>query len=351
MGLLENTIKNIKAPDQKIMEQAQAHQDSLTKPVGSLGRLEELAVKVCGIQSRINPSVNKKRVVVFAGDHGVVEEGVSAYPKEVTSQMVYNFLRSGAGINAIAGTAGAQVEIVDIGVDYEFPALDRLVEKKIARGTKNFTKGPAMSLEQTVQAVEVGIERAFAADQDGVNLIAGGDMGIGNTTSASALFCAYLGLKPERVVGPGTGLSPEKIKSKAEVVGKALAANESALRDPLQTLAALGGFEIAGLAGLFLGSCEKRMVVLVDGFIATAAGLAAIKLCPVVSELLIFSHLSEEPGHKLVLEKMGARPLLSLDLRLGEGTGACLAMTTVEAALACHNQMASFQSAGVSKKL
>jgi nicotinate-nucleotide--dimethylbenzimidazole phosphoribosyltransferase len=350
MNLLKKTIQGIAGPDPAVMARARAYQDRLTKPLGSLGRLEELAIKICGIAGRVHPKVKCKRVVVFAGDHGVVSEGVSAYPKEVTAQMVYNFLNEGAGINAIARAVSAEFEVVDIGVDHEFSPQKGLVRKKVARGTKNFCAGPAMTKKQAVQALEIGIERAFFADRNDVNLIAGGDMGIGNTTSASALFCAYLGIKPEKIVGPGTGLDPKGIRHKAEVVEKALDLHCAAFPDPLETLAALGGFEIAGLAGLYLGACERRMAVLVDGFIATAAALAAIRLCPIVSELLFFSHLSEEPGHKLVLEKMGARPLLSLDLRLGEGTGACLAMPLVESALSCHNRMASFQSAGVSEK-
>jgi nicotinate-nucleotide--dimethylbenzimidazole phosphoribosyltransferase len=330
------------------MEKARRRQDRLTKPLGSLGRLEELAIKICGVTGRVHPVIKAKRVVVFAGDHGVVSEGVSAYPQEVTAQMVLNFLSGGAGINAISRIAGAKVEVVDIGLDHEFPSLKGLVREKVRRGTRNFCRGPAMDLEESVEAIEVGIERAFAAAKEGVNLIAGGDMGIGNTTSASALFCAYLGLQPGKIVGPGAGIDPEKIKHKAKVVEKALRINRGSLSDPLTTLAALGGLEIAGLAGLYLGACAKRSAVLVDGFIATAAALAAIRLCPKISGLLLFSHLSEEPGHKLVLEKMGARPLLSLDLRLGEGTGACLAMALVESALECHNRMATFQGAGVS---
>jgi len=350
MELLEKTIGNIQGLDRGIMEKARLRQNILTKPLGSLGRLEELAIKFCGIAGRIHPVIGCKRVVVFAGDHGVVSEGVSAYPKEVTAQMVYNFLSGGAGINSIAKAVVSEFEVVDIGVDHEFSPQRGLVRKKVSRGTKNFCSGPAMTKNQAVQALEVGIERAFFADRRGVNLLAGGDMGIGNTTAASALFCAYLEFKPEKIVGPGAGLGSKGIEHKAKVVEKALDINRGAISDPLETLAALGGFEIAGLAGLYLGACERRIAVLVDGFIATAAALAAIRLCPTVSELLIFSHLSEEPGHKMVLEKMGAHPLLSLDLRLGEGTGACLAMALVEAALNCYNRMATFQSAGVSGK-
>lgn len=350
MRLLQKTLSSIKGPNFGVMEKARRRQDQLTKPLGSLGRLEELAIKICGVTGRIHPVVKSKRVVVFAGDHGVVSEGVSAYPKEVTAQMVYNFLAGGAGINAISRTVGADVEVVDIGVDHEFSSLKGLFRRKVRSGTRNFCRGPAMTLEESVKAIEVGIARAFVASKLGVNLIAGGDMGIGNTTSASALFCAYLGLQPRKIVGPGAGIDPKKIKHKAKVVEEALAVNRGSLSDPLTTLAALGGLEIAGLAGLYLGACAKRSAVLVDGFIATAAALAAMRLCPKISGLLLFSHLSEEPGHKLVLEKMGARPLLSLDLRLGEGTGACLAMSLVEAALECHNRMATFQGAGVSER-
>jgi nicotinate-nucleotide--dimethylbenzimidazole phosphoribosyltransferase len=350
MSLYHNTLKDIKGLDRAAMEKARAHQDRLTKPRGSLGRLEELAIKIAGIRSEPHPKLKRKRVVVFAGDHGVVDEGVSAYPQDVTAQMVLNFLSGGAGINAIAGCVGAEVEVVDVGVDFDFPELNGLVAEKIRRGTRNLARGPAMTTEETIMALEVGIERANFARKKGIELIAGGDMGIGNTTSATALFCAYLGLPPLKVAGPGAGLKPEQVRHKARVIAKALKINWAALSDPLETLAALGGLEIAGLAGLYLGAAKNRMVALVDGFIATAGALAAIKLCPVLKHHLIFSHLSEEPGHTLVLKKMGVRPLLSLDLRLGEGTGACLAMALIDAALACHNQMATFASAGVSEK-
>jgi len=351
MELLNQTLKNIRGLNSEIMEEARVHQDNLTKPKGSLGRLEELAVKICGIRAELNPKLAKKRVVVFAGDHGVVSQGVSAYPKEVTSQMVYNFLNQGAGINAIASAVGAEVEVVDIGVDYDFPDLPGLVKRKIRKSTRDFTQEPALTMEETIQAIEVGIERAKKAKAEGVGIIAGGDMGIGNTTSASCLFCAYLGLKPEQVVGAGTGLAPDKIKRKIMVVKKALALHKGFFSHPLETLSALSGLEIAGLAGLFLGAVEERMVVLVDGFIATASALSASKLCPMISEHLIFSHLSEELGHKLVLERMGAKPLLDLSMRLGEGTGACLAMAIIDSALACHNKMATFKSAKVSEKI
>jgi len=350
MRLVEKTIRNIKSLDHEAMRKARVHQDNLTKPAGSLGRLEELAIKVCGIRGEFRPVLGKKRVVVFAGDHGVVEESISAYPQAVTAQMVHNFLNRGAAINAIASRNGAEVQVVDMGVNHDFGALPGLLAKKAAKGTSNFTRGPAMSMEELHWCLEAGIESAHQAKSEGVDLIAAGDMGIGNTTSASALFCAYLGFSPGSVAGPGAGIRPEQVRHKAEVVRKALRANKNSLSCPYRILAALGGFEIAGMTGLFLGACEKRMVALVDGFIATSAAVAAIRICPRVKDLLIFSHLSEEPGHRRVLEKLKARPLLSLDLRLGEGTGACLAMSLVEAALACHNQMATFRSAGVSGK-
>ena len=351
MSLLEKIIAGIKPLNQEIMEQAKKHQAQLTKPPGSLGILEELAIKIAGIRSELFPELKKKRVVVFAGDHGVVEEGVSAYPKEVTAQMVYNFLRGGAGINAIARKVGAEVEVVDIGVEQDFPELEGLVSKKLRKGTRNFIKEPAMTREEVIKAIEVGIERAQVAFEEGVDMIAGGDMGIGNTTPSSALFCAYLGLAPEEVVGAGTGLNEEQIKHKAEVVRKALSKHQELFSDPLEILRAVGGYEIAGLCGLYLGSAERRMVILVDGFIATAGALSAIRLCPLLKDFLIFVHCSEEKGHRIVLEKMGVKPLLDLKLRLGEGTGACLGMEIVESALFCHNQMATFESAGVSKKI
>jgi len=349
-SLIEKTVAGLKPLDPEMMKKAREQEDNLTKPLGSLGRLEELAVKVCGIQGRIHPSLRKKRVVVFASDHGVVSEGVSAYPQEVTAQMVYNFLRGGAGINAIARTIGAEVRVVDMGVSHDFGRIPGLISLKVRKGTSNFTRGPAMSMPELSRCLEAGVELAHLAKKDGVDMIAGGDMGIGNTTSASALFCAYLGIAAKSVVGPGTGITPSQIRHKAKVVEKALAVNKDSLSDPMRTLAGLGGFEIAGMTGLYLGAAEKHITVLVDGFIATSAALAAMKICPAISGLLIFSHLSEETGHKVILEKMGVSPLLSLNLRLGEGTGACLAMAVVEAALSCHNRMATFKSAGVSER-
>ena len=348
--LIAKILKGIKPLDQEMMAKARAHQDNLTKPRGSLGRLEELAITICGIRAELHPEIKKKRVVVFAGDHGIVEEGVSAYPKEVTAQMVLNFLNQGAGINAIAGVVGAELSVVDIGVDYDFPELKGLIRKKVGKGARNFSKGPAMTFEETVRGLEIGIELAEAASEQGVDLIAGGEMGIGNTTPASAIFCAHLGLDPAQVVGPGAGLSSHQLHHKAEVIRAGLQANRESLFDPLKILSALGGFEIAGIAGLYLGAARNRMIALVDGFIATAAALAAIKIQPALSGHLIFSHISDEPGHQLVLEKMGVKPLLNLGMRLGEGTGAGLAMMLLESALACHNRMATFKSAGVSDK-
>jgi len=353
MSLLEKIIAGIKPLNREVMEQAKKHQAQLTKPPGSLGILEELAIKIAGIRSELFPELKKKRVVVFAGDHGVVEEGVSAYPQEVTAQMVYNFLRGGAGINAIASKVGAEVEVVDIGVEQDFPELEGLVSKKLRKGTRNFIKEPAMTRQEVIKAIEVGIERAQVAFEEGVDMIAGGDMGIGNTTSSSAIFSSLLNFYPEEVVGAGTGLEPEKIAHKIQIIKTAFKQYQQEIdfNNPLEVLRVFGGYEIAGLVGLYLGSAEKRLICLVDGFIATAGALITIRLCPLLKDFLIFAHCSEEKGHRIVLEKIGVKPLLNLELRLGEGTGACLGMEIVESALFCHNQMATFESAGVSEKI
>jgi nicotinate-nucleotide--dimethylbenzimidazole phosphoribosyltransferase len=347
---LEQVLTEIKGLDEEAMKKARAHQHNLTKPRGSLGRLEDLAVQIAGITGKPHPGVDKKRIALFVGDHGVTREWVSAYPREVTAQMVKNFLAGGAAINALAGVIGAEVEVVDIGVDYDFGELEGLVSRKVARGTKDIAVGPAMSKKELQDAIAVGIERAEAAFADGVNLLATGDMGIGNTTASSALFAAYLDQSPEKVTGRGTGISDDFLERKIRVVEMALKVNQRFLSDPVLTLMALGGFEIAGICGMILGAARRRIPIVIDGFISSAAALAAIKMKPLLKEYLIFGHLSEERGHRVLFDQLDLRPVLALDMRLGEGTGAALAMGIIEGAIRAHNQMATFQSAGVTDK-
>jgi len=297
------------------------------------------------------PAIGRKTVILMAGDHGVVEEGVSAYPQEVTRQMLLNFASGGAGINVLARHAGAEVVVVDLGVCGAV-AHASILNRKIRAGTRNIARGPAMSREEAVAAMETGIEIARReigrSGPLGLPLLATGEMGIGNTTSASAILAAFTGFPVERLVGPGTGLGEEAIRQKTEVVRQALAVNRPDPRDALEVLAGLGGLEIAGLVGCVLAAAAARVPILLDGFISGAAGLVAARLAPGCLEYIFASHLSAEPGHRVMLEMMGLRPLLALDLRLGEGTGAVLAMPLIEAATKIMREMATFAEAGVS---
>ena len=349
---LSAVLDQITPVDRSLTASGQAHLDNLTKPQGSLGRLEELALQLSLVQGGARPQADPCRVYTVAGDHGVVAEGVSLFPQEVTRQMVLNFVRGGAGINVLARTSGAQLYVVDAGcLGGGFDEHPNLIQGKVAPGTANLAQGPAMTREQCIQALLLGVSLADRAAADGVRVLGTGDMGIGNTTPSTALYCAYLGLDPERMTGPGTGLGAEAVRRKAGVIKQGLQANADAVKsgDPLTILAALGGYEIACLAGLILGGAKNRQLVCVDGFISTAACVAAWKLCPATEDYTVLAHASAEPGHKFAVEKMGKAPLLHLGLRLGEGTGAAVAMYLLRSAAAIYNEMASFASAGVSE--
>ncbi len=350
-AVLAAAIDTIRPVDRSLAASGQAHLDNLTKPQGSLGRLEELALQLYLVQGGKPPQADPCRVYTVAGDHGVVEEGVSLFPQEVTRQMVANFVNGGAGINVLARTAGAELFVVDAGcLGGGFDEHPQLIQGKVAPGTANFTKGPAMTREQCVQALLLGVDLADRALADGVCVLGTGDMGIGNTTPSTALYCAYLGLDPADMTGPGAGLDKQGVGRKTEVIRRALSVNAAvvATGDALDILAALGGYEIACLAGLILGGAKNRQLVCVDGFISTAACVAAWKLCPATADYTLLAHASAEPGHKFAVEKMGKAPLLHLGLRLGEGTGAAVAMYLLRSAAAIYNEMASFASAGVS---
>ena len=350
MELLRETLEKIEKPDRTLEGEIQSHLDNLTKPPGSLGMLEDIAKKYCIARQTTTPRIGKKAIFTFAGDHGVVEEGVSAYPKEVTPQMVLNMLNGGAAINVLARHANASVNVVDIGVDFDFEDAPGLIKKKINRGTNNIRKCPAMTKEEAVQAIEVGIELANRAAEQGVNLLGTGDMGIGNTTPSAALFAALMPEKVENITGRGTGIDDNKLKHKIEVIKDALEVNKKLLTDPISTLAALGGYEIAGICGLILGGAANKVPVVVDGFISSAGAIVAYKINPSVKDYMFFSHKSQEAGHTKFLNWIGEKPILDLGMRLGEGTGAALAMTIIEAAIKVYNEMATFDSAGVSKK-
>ncbi|AMZ74890.1 MULTISPECIES: nicotinate-nucleotide--dimethylbenzimidazole phosphoribosyltransferase [Pseudomonas] len=336
--------------DTQALEQATARQQQLTKPAGSLGRLESVAVQLAGLQGQVKPSLDHVWIAIFAGDHGVVAEGVSAFPQEVTGQMLLNFVSGGAAISVLARQLGASLEVVDLGT--VTPALDLpgVRHLRVGPGTANFVHGPAMTVAQGEQALQAGrdsVQRAVAA---GTHLFIGGEMGIGNTTAASALACALLDCPVAHLVGPGTGLDAAGVSHKAQVIERALALHAAQRDDPLQTLFNLGGFEIAALAGAYLACAQQGVAVLVDGFICSVAALVAVRVNPGCRPWLLFGHRGAEPGHRHVLETLGAEPLLDLGLRLGEGSGAALAVPLLRLACGLHGQMATFAEAAVADR-
>ncbi|MGE0081931.1 MAG: nicotinate-nucleotide--dimethylbenzimidazole phosphoribosyltransferase [Thiohalomonadaceae bacterium] len=328
---------------------AEARQRVLTKPLGALGELEHAAIRLAALQGTACPGVDKVHVAVFAGDHGVAARGVSAYPQAVTLEMVRNFARGGAAISVLARTLGATLEVINLGTvcDEDIPGV---ITRRLGRGTADLSGAPAMTAEQLAAALEAGRESAMRAAHAGAQLYIGGEMGIGNTTAASALACALLGADPRQLTGPGTGVTEAGVAYKVAVIEEALAFHRAYLRSPEEILRRLGGFEIAALAGAFIACAQAGLPVLVDGFITTAALLAAERLRPGVRDWCLFSHGSAEPGHAFLLQALEARPLLSLDLRLGEGSGAAVAVPLLRLACALHNGMATFAEAGVSDK-
>jgi len=348
MKLLNETLTRIKPVDADLLAQAQAKLDNKTKPLGSLGRLEEFARRFAAISGTLTPETGKKVIFTFAGDHGVVAEGVSAFPKEVTPQMVFNFLRGGAGINVLARHVGAEVRVVDVGVDYDFEPQPGLIIKKVAKGTRNFAKGPAMTREEALAAMAVGIDLARQCKAEGVAMAGTGEMGIGNTTPSSAMIAVLSGKSVEEVTHRGTGINDAALLNKVRVIKQGLALNKPDPKDPLDVLAKVGGLEIAAIAGLVLGCAAERIPVVVDGFISTAGALIAAELHPNVRDYIFAAHQSVEIGHRFMLERIGAEPILDLQFRLGEGTGAALAMGLIEAGVKVLKEMASFEDAGVS---
>ncbi len=351
LGLMADAVSNVVQRIQPVSEAAKLKAferlDSLAKPRRSLGFLEELAACYAAIRMNNRPVIGAKRVVVMAGDHGVVKEGVSAYPSSVTKLMLRNFIDGGAAINVLARRAGASLEVIDVGVASDPGDMPGLLRKNAQRGACNIAKGPAMTHEVAQAAISVGIEAAKRAAALGVTVLGTGEMGIGNTTPAAALFAALLNMPASEFTGPGTGLDADGIRRKTEVIERALAINKNCLTSPFETLAALGGLEIAALAGLCLGGAAQRMAVVVDGFISSAAALVAMRLQPASRGYLFFAHRSAEPGHKKFFTAEGLRPMVELDMRLGEGTGAAIAMQILEDAVAIFNEMATFEEAGI----
>ena len=347
---LDSLIASISALDSRAMTAARARQDMLTKPQGSLGRLEALSIQIAGITGQAIPRITNKAIVIMAGDHGVVAEGVSAYPQAVTPQMVYNFLNGGAAINVLARHVGARVVVVDMGVAADLAPRAGLVSSKIAYGTANIARGPAMTRQAAVEALLAGSEVLPAERAKGLDIVGTGDMGIGNTTPSAAIAAVFTGRPVAEIVGRGTGVDDAGLARKREAVERALAVNHPDPKDGLGVLSKVGGYEIGGLAGLILAAAAQHIPVVVDGFISTAAAMIAVSLAPAVRPYLIAAHRSHERGHRLMLDWLGLDPLLDMDMRLGEGTGAALGISVAEAACKILAEMATFGEAGVAEK-
>ncbi len=337
--------------DETARATALARQAQLTKPPGALGRLEALAVQFAAMQGREKPLADNVFIGVFAGDHGVAEEGVSLFPQAVTAEMVKNFARGGAAISVLAKQLDATLEVVNLGTAFDTGNLPGVLQCNLGKGTANFARTAAMSEGQLAAALQAGRDSAARAQQSGAQLYIGGEMGIANTTAAAALACALLQLSPQQLAGPGTGLDPAGVRRKAGVIARALALHAAHLGEPGEVLRRLGGFEIAALTGAFVGCAQRGIAVMVDGYIASAAALLAARLNPGVADWLLFAHRSAEPGHILMLEALHAEPLLNLGMRLGEGSGAAAAVPIIRLACALHNNMATFAEAGVSEKI
>ncbi|MBI5653663.1 MAG: nicotinate-nucleotide--dimethylbenzimidazole phosphoribosyltransferase [Chloroflexi bacterium] len=355
-NLIDETIAKIQPLDANAMDAARARQDQLTKPHGALGRLETLSIQLAGITAQARPRFTQPAIITMAGDHGIARQGVSAYPAEVTPQMVFNFLSGGAAINVLARHVGARVVIVDMGVASELPAHPDLVNAKIALGTRDFSREPAMTHDEAIRAVEAGIEIATREitpsthAQDGADILGTGDMGIGNTTPSAAITATITRRTVKEVTGRGTGVDDAGLARKIAMIERALDLHKPDANDALDILCKVGGFEIAGLAGVMIGAAARRVPVVIDGFISGAAALIACGLAPTVQPYLIAAHRSVEIGHRAILEHLRVEPLLDLDLRLGEGTGAALGISLCLAAAKILDEMATFADAGVSEK-
>ena len=340
----------VKKPDMESAAAALAHQAQLTKPPGALGRLEDLAVHFASMQGVVNPKLEKIQICVFAGDHGVTEENISAFPQAVTAQMVENFVHGGAAISVLAEQLQAHLSVVDVGVNAPASQSEKVLDKRVVNGTANFARQAALTQEELARALNVGCEIAEQAAGNKVELFIGGEMGIGNTTSATALAAAQLEINVEKLTGPGTGLDAAGVSHKCFVIEQALYLHRDNTITPLERLEYFAGAEIAALVAAYIRCAQKGVPVLVDGFIATVAALYAQALNHEVIDWFIYAHHSEEPGHTFILEALKARPLLNLNMRLGEGSGAAVAVSLIKIALALHNNMATFAQAGVAEK-
>ena len=348
MDWLNTPVENI---NEEIKLAAEERQNILTKPAGSLGRLEDIAIQLSGMQGSLKPEIENVNCSIFAADHGVANEGVSAFPQVVTGEMIRNFTRGGAAICVLTKSINAKLEVINLGTVNELEALEGVKNAILGAGTANFANEPAMNEEQLSRAMAVGRQAVERARLDNCQLFIGGDMGIANTTSATAIACAVLDLKPVRLAGPGTGLDAKGVSHKAEVVARALALHEKKMRTPLDVLQCVGGFEIAALTGAYISCAHLGIPALVDGFITSSAALLACRLIPGVEQWLLYSHTSAEPGHRLMLEALNAKPLLNFNMRLGEGSGAATAVPIIQLACKLHNEMASFEEANVSNNI
>ena len=347
---IEQLIKKIEPLDERAMNLARRRQNQLTKPQGSLGRLESISIQIAGIMGTASPRLDKKLALVMAGDHGVVEEGVSAYPQDVTAQMVANIINGGAAVSVLAKQCGARVLVVDMGIKLDIKPDNNLVIKKIASGTGNIAHGPAMTREQAVEAIQTGAEIVSQEIENGMDVLATGEMGIGNTTPSAAIAAVLTNTIPEYVAGRGTGISDIGLQKKINAIHNAVIINNPDPKDGIDILSKIGGFEIAGLAGAIIATAAYRKPIIIDGFISTAAAMIAVTMAPQIREYIIASHKSAETGHEAMLDWLRLDPIFDLGMRLGEGSGAVLAFSVVEAACKILNEMATFEEAGVSTK-
>ena len=343
---LNSVINSVRAPDRSVMDEAERRQAQLAKPPGSLGRLEELAVQLCGIRGRMRPTVENKYLLVFCSDNGVTQEGVASAPRSVTLAQTINLARGKTGGSVLARNIGCRLLVCDVGVDAEIREPG-VIGRKIARGTANIAKGPAMTRDMAVQAVLIGADLASEAAAEGADVIGIGEMGIGNTTTSSAVISALTGAAVKDVTGRGGGITDEMYKNKISVIERALRVNSPDGSDVLDVLSKVGGFDIAAMAGAFIGSAASRLPVIIDGFIAAAAALCAARLCPAAADYMIPSHESYEIGYRVAMDELGKKPLFSLGMRLGEGSGCPIAMSMLDAACAVMNDMATFDEAGI----
>lgn len=349
MGLLENTLQNIEPLNKEAIKKAWDRLDSLTKPIGSLGELENITAKMAGITGLVHNKINKKNIVIMCSDNGVVEEGVSNCPKSVTATVTNNFTKQITGVYVLSKFTGSDITVVDVGVDVDFNNA-KIINKKIAYGTKNMMNGPAMTREETIKAIEVGIETIDDLVSKGYDLFGTGEMGVGNTATSAAILSVFSGLEVEESVGKGSGITEEQFINKKNVIKKSIEINKPDKNDVIDVISKVGGFDIAGLCGCFLAAAKNRVPIVIDGFIASAAALCAYKLNPLVIGYIFASHLSAEPGAAFIMKEIGLKPMLNLNMRLGEGSGCPLAFNIIEAALYTMDNMGTFEDASLDSK-